>query len=594
MKRTRKLIIACLTLILLVCNAYGSANAMSYTYDFWKNIIPSTEGLAYRETYYSNTILTESGEKSDVLLDTLTDFSVYEGNIYVLDSRKTYNAQMKFVDAPNGTAVAAISSLIILNQNFQFVKELTEFEMTDEVKEKLDKYYGFTTPLDQIQSSQFSAVNVAEKAPYAASSTDPTKPVLRLAEAQGVEVTSAGIFIADTENSRILKLNFDFVCEEVYLTPADSAFTQYNKEGIEFEEDESAIPFKPLKVTAVSDGNIYCISRDIYEGIIEFNTATEFNRFLGTNIVVANPLKAFWAKLFSEAQLSTMQLDLPPMFTNICADEKGFIYATSKPDADDRTASKVVKAINKSGKDVMRRNGYVLPDGDVVYLSTSNVKGAVTGASSIVDVAISSTGNFTIVDSNRGRIFTYDIEGNLLYIAGEQPGGSSNAGSGGLSNSIINPSAINYLYRTNEDGTSEELLLVMDQISKSIIVYETTEFGETVNTATYLYQNGMIEEAEEYWRKAEKMNTNYELAYLGIGKSLLRQGRYEEAMEYFKKAHNGTYYSKAFSNYRDNVLKENFSWVMTVFIISVVGFFVYKFVKKAKKKRNSIPQGGDE
>ena len=117
MKRTRKLIIACLTLILLVCNAYGSANAMSYTYDFWKNIIPSTEGLAYRETYYSNTILTESGEKSDVLLDTLTDFSVYEGNIYVLDSRKTYNAQMKFVDAPNGTAVAAISSLIILNQN---------------------------------------------------------------------------------------------------------------------------------------------------------------------------------------------------------------------------------------------------------------------------------------------------------------------------------------------------------------------------------------------------------------------------------------------------------------------------------------------
>ena len=65
-------------------------------------------------------------------------------------------------------------------------------------------------------------------------------------------------------------------------------------------------------------------------------------------------------------------------------------------------------------------------------------------------------------------------------------------------------------------------------------------------------------------------------------------------MEYFKKAHNGTYYSKAFSNYRDNVLKENFSWVMTVFIISVVGFFVYKFVKNAKKKRNSIPQGGDE
>ena len=596
MKRTRKIIITCLTLILLVFNAYGSVNAMSYTYDFWKNIIPSTEGLAYRETYYSNTILDEFGEETNLVLDTLTDFSVYEGNIYLLDSRKTYNKQMSFADLAPGatTAVASVSSLIILNQNFQFVKELDEFEMTDAVKEKLEKYYGFTTPLNEITSAQYTAQEVPDKAPYSASSTDPNKAVLRLDEAQGVEVTSEGIFIADTENSRILKLNSEYVCVDVYLTPADSAFTQYNKEGIEFEEDETAIPFKPLKVTSVSDGSIYCISRDIYEGIIEFNLDTEFNRFLGTNTVVANPLKKFWAKLFSEAQLSTMELDLPPMFTNICADEKGFIYATSKPDADDTAASKVVKAINKSGKDVMRRNGYVLPDGDVVYLSTSNVKDAVTGASSIIDVAISSTGNFTIADANRGRIFTYDIEGNLLYIAGEQPGGQGNSGSGGLSNSILNPSAINYLYRTNEDGSSEELLLVLDQKSSSIIVYETTEFGETVNTATYLYQNGMIEEAEEYWRKAEKMNTNYELAYLGIGKSLLRQGRYEEAMEYFKKAHNGTYYSKAFSNYRDNVLKENFSWIMTVAIIGVVGIFVYKYIKYVNKKRNSVPQGGDE
>ena len=56
MKNMKKIIISCLSLILLICNAYGSLNAMSYTYDFWKNIIPSTEGLAYRETYYSNSI----------------------------------------------------------------------------------------------------------------------------------------------------------------------------------------------------------------------------------------------------------------------------------------------------------------------------------------------------------------------------------------------------------------------------------------------------------------------------------------------------------------------------------------------------------
>ena len=30
------------------------------------------------------------------------------------------------------------------------------------------------------------------------------------------------------------------------------------------------------------------------------------------------------------------------------------------------------------------------------------------------------------------------------------------------------------------------------------------------------------------------MNTNYELAYLGIGKALNRRGQYQEAMKYFE------------------------------------------------------------
>ena len=595
MKKMKKFIIASLTLVLLVCNTYGSLNAMSYTYDFWKNIIPSTEGLAYRETYYSNSINDVNGEKSNVVFNNLTDFAVEGDKIFVLDSRKTFETNVYFADSKEiGTLISGSSSIIVLNQNFQYLTECTEFKMTDHVKEKLEKYYNFTTPLDQITSEQYNSIDLHTKAPYAPYSQDPTIPVLRLDNAEGIEVTEEAIYVADTENARILKLNFDFVCTEVYLTPEDSTFIQYNLDNVDFENADDAIVFRPSKVTAVNSGNIYCISKDVYEGIIEYADNGTFNRFLGTNIVVATPLKKFWAKLMSETQLSNMTLDLPPMFTNICADAKGFLYATSKPDSEDQKASNVVKAINKSGKDVMRRNGYVLPDGDVVYLSTSNVQGAVIGPSSIVDVAISSIGNFTIVDSKRGRIFTYDIEGNLLYIAGDQPGGTGNAGTGGLSNSLVNPVALNYLYRDSEDG-QEELLLALDNISSSIIVYETTKFGETVNTATYLYQNGMIEEAESYWRQASKMNTNYELAYLGIGKSLLRQGNYEEAMEYFKMAHNGTYYSKAFSNYRDNILKDNFSWIMTVAIIAIVGIFAGKIISYNKKKRGSAPsQGGDE
>lgn len=590
----RKSFVTIIALVLFIMNAYGSVNALTYTYDYWKNIIPSTEGLSFRETYYANNIFNASGNKELLKFSNLIDFSVYNGKIYLLDSCKTASSKISF--ASGNRDVTGASYIYIINQNMQWEKAVNEFPMTTEVVEKLNTYYHFTTPLNEITYEQYTTVEIADRAPYAPSSVDPSIPVLRFNNASGISVVDDGIYVADTENSRIVKLDFNYQVVDVYLTPTDATFYQPEIGTSVLTIAEGSYVFKPLKVAIDVSGRVYCISRDIYQGIIEFSRNTEFNRFLGKNEVVANPLKKFWAKLFSDTQLQTMTLDLPAMFTNITMDAKGFLYATSYPDEDDPLAANVVKAINTSGKDVMRRNGYVKPDGDVSYLVNSNIDGAVVGSSSIVDVAVNSIGNFTIVDSTRGRIFTYDGEGNLLYIAGEQPGGQGNSNKSGLSSSISTPVAVNYFNRINENGDTEELLLVLDSKSKSLIVYETTEFGKMVNTATYLYQNGMVEEAEQYWRTVEKMNTNYELAYLGIGKSLLRQGKYEEAMEYFKKAHNGTYYSKAFSNYRDNVLKENFNWIMFGVILIIVLIGVRQYFKYMKKRKARIlhNEGGDE
>ena len=268
----------------------------------------------------------------------------------------------------------------------------------------------------------------------------------------------------------------------------------------------------------------------------------------------------------------------------------------------------------------MRRNGYVTPDGDAVYITTSNDKEVIKGPSVLTGVAISNTGNFTVCDQKRGRLFTYDAEGNLLYITGEQPAGSQTAGSGsGLSHSIVDPIAVDYLYRTNYKNEVEETIVVLDKASKSIILFETTEFGLAVNQATYLYQNGVIsdtyktdengkfvldedgnkivisEGAESYWRRVIKMNTNYELAYLGIGKALNLRGEYKEAMKYFELAHNATYYSKAFSSYRDQVLNENFNLLMTVVLV-FIGGVVVKYVLNIvnEKNKQNIMKGEDE
>lgn len=743
MKKTTNLIGKIIIVLLLTLMVFSpnllTAKAASYSYDFWKNVIPSAEGLAYSDTYYSDSIRNLDGSEltNKITYDNLTDMATYQDKIYVLDSKKNMKVEVLKSQVVNGFAYPAmegngISSVYILNQDFQLVEELNEFRITDEVKKKLQDYYNFyyesyqivnenlvarefinfyqndsekyTLTLsagskeivvtefvyapytyiskaepgyytydntllelsingekidkslwrweaveiykkdennedvfshieykivldDSLKSNKDIAVEVQilvpstiGKSPYVPYSKDPSKLAIRLNNASGITVTKDGMYIADSGNARIIRVNKqgeEWVVDGVYLTPDDNIFYQISS-NISIVDVTGVTLFNPQKVAVDQTGRLYCIAQNVYEGIMEFHTSGSFNRFLGKNEVVANPLKKFWTKIFSETQIASLNLDLPPEFTNIAMDENGFLYATSHPDADATTNANMVKMINTSGKDIMKRNGYVTPDGDAVYLTTSTEEGVIIGMSNLVGITVSKNGNFTIVDELRGRLFTYDNEGNLLYITGEQPGGNSSSGSTTLSSSIIDPVAIRYFYRdsgeVDENGNpiQEEVLLVLDTVSKSIILFQTTEFGEAVNKATELYQNGIVQDeylldangeivldsegnpiieqygAETYWQQVVKMNTNYELAYLGIGKALLRRGEYKEAMDYFELAHSATYYSKAYSEYRDAILSKNFSWIMTAVILVVVLWIVLSYRKYLKKKNLAL------
>jgi|GEM_PF-73170 Yip1 domain. len=743
MKKTTNLMGKIIIVLLLTLMVFSpnllTAKAASYSYDFWKNVIPSAEGLAYSDTYYSDSIRNLDGSEltNKITYDNLTDMATYQDKIYVLDSKKNTKVEVLKSQVVNGFAYPTmegngISSVYILNQDFQLVEELNEFRITDEVKKKLQDYYNFyyesyqivnenlvarefinfyqndsekyTLTLsagskeivvtefvyapytyiskdepgyytydntllelsingekidkslwrweaveiykkdennedvfshieykivldDSLKSNKDIAVEVQilvpstiGKSPYVPYSKDPSKLAIRLNNASGITVTKDGMYIADSGNARIIRVNKqgeEWVVDGVYLTPDDNIFYQISS-NISIVDVTGVTLFNPQKVAVDQTGRLYCIAQNVYEGIMEFHTSGSFNRFLGKNEVVANPLKKFWTKIFSETQIASLNLDLPPEFTNIAMDENGFLYATSHPDADATTNANMVKMINTSGKDIMKRNGYVTPDGDAVYLTTSTEEGVIIGMSNLVGITVSKNGNFTIVDELRGRLFTYDNEGNLLYITGEQPGGNSSSGSTTLSSSIIDPVAIRYFYRdsgeVDENGNpiQEEVLLVLDTVSKSIILFQTTEFGEAVNKATELYQNGIVQDeylldangeivldsegnpiieqygAETYWQQVVKMNTNYELAYLGIGKALLRRGEYKEAMDYFELAHSATYYSKAYSEYRDAILSKNFSWIMTAVILVVVLWIVLSYRKYLKKKNLAL------
>ena len=78
------------------------------------------------------------------------------------------------------------------------------------------------------------------------------------------------------------------------------------------------------------------------------------------------------------------------------------------------------------------------------------------------------------------------------------------------------------------------------------------------------------------------MNGNYELAYIGIGRSLLRQKDYEGAMEYFEVMRDHENYSRAWKYYRKDWIENNLGYVI---IILVVLGFIPVVVKKIKKIR---------
>ena len=740
-KNTKYKVLTALLLVVvtIACvTVKSNVKATSYVYDFWKNVIPSSEGITYKETYYNSDIAyyrdydelsDEEKEKYPEYLPTfsnLTDMEVYEDTIYVLDYAST-----TFELGTGKVEKYSLGSVYIINQDFKYTHILKEFLISDEVKAKLDEFYHFSTPLDKITPAQVTStefvdiydgileegvvsegvvkfstfeykegnnlvltdisdpnnpvvideseytvkkVSIQEeeittdkdgnqvtnkvnktysvvtfdnyqegakikasytwldkpgRAPYVPSSTDETKAAVILDSPQGITVTDKYILIADTENLRILKIDkFTLEVVDVYLTPEDSSFYQlYDSEyeteyGVAYETIKEVNDyytninnhkiFKPTKVALNSSGVCYCIAQNAYEGLIEFGDNTEFNRYVGKNTVVADALKQLWSNIWSEEQYASQALDLPAMFNNITVSPDGFLYATSNPDSEATKVVNLVKVINTKGNDIMKRNGYVTPDGDAVYLTTSKEDGVVLGSSVLTAVCVSKTGNFTVTDEKRGRLFTYDSEGNLLYITGDQPGGTQQTASGGLSNSIISPIAVDYLYRTNVNNEEEETVIVLDKSSKSILLYETTEFGKAVNTATYLYQTGQIEDqitkdekgndvvvkgAESYWREVIRMNTNYELAYLGIGKALNRRGEYKEAMKYFELAHNATYYSKAFNSYRDAVLNENFNLLMAVVMVAIAGYAIAKittYVNKKNKENAKNEEGGNK
>ncbi len=366
-----------------------------------------------------------------------------------------------------------------------------------------------------------------------------------------IAVTEDGyMYICDQNNKRVLKLDMDLNYIMEFTKPDDPNFDQ-------------SLDFLPDKLAVDSAGRVYCIAVNVNKGTIKFEANGEFAGFVGATPVVYDWTDYIWKRFSTKAQRAQLEAFVPTEYDNVYMDHEGFIYAVTSnvsPADVDSGAANPVRRLNMMGNDILVRNGEWGIIGDLYW----GEAGGYAGTSLMTDITAFENDVYVALDRNRGRLFAYDDQGRLLYAFG---------GNGNMDGYFKNPTALEHM---------DHDLLVLDALDNSITLFTPTTFGKLIFQAIEQFQDGEYEASGESWQKVMDLNGNYDLAYIGIGRSLLRQEQYKEAMEYFELKYDDDNYSRAFKQYRKEWVEANIGWIfLLVFAVLCVPLMVGK-VKKIK------------
>lgn len=361
----------------------------------------------------------------------------------------------------------------------------------------------------------------------------------------GVAVSEKGwVYIADQKNKRVVVLDENDALMQIIENPqSESLADNY--------------VFNPMKVVVDYADRVYVIAQNMFEGIMVFESDGTFSNFFGTIEVSISLWEKFWRRIATKEERSNQRLYIPTEFTGIDIDPEGFVYASNI----DANGIQGVRRLNPRGEDVIKKGQNQNVGGDLIIAGS----GDYSGASQFTDVVYRDNGLYSCLDRKRGRIFTYDHEGNLLYIFG---------GLGTQEGTFTLPVAV-------EDIGGR--ITVLDATKGEIICFVETEYGRLINEAVGLRYDGDEAEAVALWERVLELDENNELANTGIGKAYLTAGDYKKAMYYLELGMAREYYSIAYKRYRNEILSQNIGYVLTGVLALLAGVLVYKGIKKRKK-----------
>ena len=373
------------------------------------------------------------------------------------------------------------------------------------------------------------------------------------------------LYVADSQNHRIVVLNEDGSLARIVDNPTAEVL-------------EAGFVFVPLKVTVDYADRIYCVAQNMFEGIMVFETNGEFTGFFGTISVDITLWEKFWRRIASKEERAKSQLFIPTEFTGVDIDPDGFVYASNV----DPNGLQGVRRLNPRGEDVIKKGSNDNLGGDLQISGSTDY----AGPSQFTDVVYRYSGIYSCLDRKRGRVFTYDHEGNLLYIFG---------GIGQQDGNFQFPVAIE-----NVGGD----IVVLDGNKANITYFKETEYGRLINDAVSLRYDGDETQAVPIWQQVLLLDENNELANTGIGKAYLTSGDYVQAMKYLRLGMARSYYSVAFKRYRNDYLTAHANVILTVILILAVFLYAYPRLKKkgiikplfnkAEKRNSKADNKGEE
>lgn len=378
-----------------------------------------------------------------------------------------------------------------------------------------------------------------------------------------------------------------------------------NSTGTGTSSSQTQITYKPLKVVVDNAMRMFVVSRDCYQGLVELNSDGGFTKFFGAT-KTKQTLSSLLNRLFTSKAKDKLQQNLSTEYSNVTIDEQGFIYGTISQlkledlvsHFDAAAASEVgaaLRKLNAAGADVLKRTGITPPSGD--WGDGVNR----SSYSYLCDVTVSENGLTSVLDSQKGRVFTYTNTGELLYVfgalgqtiskVGEENTASRQEQVGYIEGTSLVPVAIELL-------TDDETVLILDSSGAQFTTYKPTEYGLVLREAVNSHEERRYEDAVNAWNKILGMSSNSALAYKGVGRvyylwaaetevinndTTEQRETFLKAADYFMKGYSQEDYGKAFYKYRDLVLEKAMPYIMWAIIIITVVVLVTGWYKKFKR-----------